>query len=351
MTNDNDTTQPLSRRAILAGLGTIGVASAGAGLGTTAFFGDSERLQGWYEAGRVDTKLAFRSLYEPWERFELQPDDPLAGQVRPVAGDDMKFEQASKPELFDATDASFSPSLLDWLDSVTMMDHCADGVDLVDGVDGLVVALNDVKPGDSGLLTIAATTCGNPSFVSTALLEADDEGPLPRRKENGVFEPEVEAGDDITALGEQDGELPDFTYLQVSADPGLTGDFDGSNVLYEGSFTGFFEALELDPMLLAPISATASDPNCSAPDIANVYQLRWRLPTTTDDLSTFSSNVDVLVGNSFGIQFVDVESNGFDFEDELVARGYLEPNVNIAQTDSYEFGLTFSAQQCRGNAV
>jgi len=39
MTNNNKI--PLSRRSVLGGLGAIGVASAGAGLGTTAFFSDN----------------------------------------------------------------------------------------------------------------------------------------------------------------------------------------------------------------------------------------------------------------------------------------------------------------------
>jgi len=45
MTNDN-TQIGLSRRHVLGGIGAIGVASAGAGLGTTAFFSDSESFEG-----------------------------------------------------------------------------------------------------------------------------------------------------------------------------------------------------------------------------------------------------------------------------------------------------------------
>ena len=44
MNDNNDNANPigLSRRRVLGGIGAIGVASAGAGLGTTAFFSDSE---------------------------------------------------------------------------------------------------------------------------------------------------------------------------------------------------------------------------------------------------------------------------------------------------------------------
>jgi len=47
MNDNNDDANPigLSRRRVLGGIGAIGVASAGAGLGTTAFFSDSESFQ------------------------------------------------------------------------------------------------------------------------------------------------------------------------------------------------------------------------------------------------------------------------------------------------------------------
>lgn len=45
MTDDNSNIG-LSRRRVLGGLGAIGIASAGAGLGTTAYFSDSETFEG-----------------------------------------------------------------------------------------------------------------------------------------------------------------------------------------------------------------------------------------------------------------------------------------------------------------
>jgi predicted ribosomally synthesized peptide with SipW-like signal peptide len=58
----------VSRRKVLAGLGTIGIASAGAGLGTTAFFSDEESLDASLEAGRIDLKLDYRATYVPGDR-------------------------------------------------------------------------------------------------------------------------------------------------------------------------------------------------------------------------------------------------------------------------------------------
>lgn len=54
----------LSRRNVLAGLGTIGVASAGAGLGTTAFFSDEEAVDASLQAGRLDLILEYFTAFD-----------------------------------------------------------------------------------------------------------------------------------------------------------------------------------------------------------------------------------------------------------------------------------------------
>jgi predicted ribosomally synthesized peptide with SipW-like signal peptide len=58
----------ISHRSVLAGLGTIGIASAGAGLGTTAFFGDEEQVSASLQAGKMDLKLDYRATYLQWNR-------------------------------------------------------------------------------------------------------------------------------------------------------------------------------------------------------------------------------------------------------------------------------------------
>jgi predicted ribosomally synthesized peptide with SipW-like signal peptide len=62
MTSDNIR---ISRRSVLAGLGAIGVASAGAGLGTTAFFSDEEAVAASLQAGRLDLLVDYRATYNP----------------------------------------------------------------------------------------------------------------------------------------------------------------------------------------------------------------------------------------------------------------------------------------------
>jgi len=57
----------LSRRKALAALGSIGVASAGAGLGTSAYFSDQETFENnELTAGTLDMKVAWDEHYSDW---------------------------------------------------------------------------------------------------------------------------------------------------------------------------------------------------------------------------------------------------------------------------------------------
>ena len=61
---DKSNTLGLSRRKMLAGLGAIGVASAGAGLGTTAYFSDQQSFEGnTITAGTLGIKVDWQQRY------------------------------------------------------------------------------------------------------------------------------------------------------------------------------------------------------------------------------------------------------------------------------------------------
>ena len=67
MTNESNDTDNLglSRRTVLAGLGAVGVASAGAGLGTTAFFSDSESFESnSITTGELDLLADWQQTYD-----------------------------------------------------------------------------------------------------------------------------------------------------------------------------------------------------------------------------------------------------------------------------------------------
>ncbi|WP_435333882.1 hypothetical protein [Haloarchaeobius sp. TZWWS8] len=80
-----------------------------------------------------------------------------------------------------------------------------------------------------------------------------------------------------------------------------------------------------------------------------------RLPESERPHETASSDVTALGSDAdtrFGGFFVEQDGDGtFSFNDELISRGYATPDVNITQTDSFEFGLGFSVEQCRGNVA
>ncbi|WP_158599364.1 TasA family protein [Halobellus sp. Atlit-38R] len=137
----------LSRRKALGALGTIGIASAGVGMGTTAFFSDSESTSGSFTAGKLDLKIG-------WEVSH--------------------YGNNVDPELVEPTDTNG---------------------------DGLGIELNDVKPGDSGWIRFEILNEHNPAWVWFR-------GRLKNSMENGQTDAELEAeGEDTDGYGELDENL------------------------------------------------------------------------------------------------------------------------------------------------
>ena len=238
----------VSRRQILAGLGTIGVASAGAGLGTTAFFSDTESLDGWLQAGRVDLKVDYRTTYKPWlsateiqERADEFFTNGSGRTVYPVEGDEMSLHVGSAPPVgttgFEAVGDN-APSHEAWGAATRTANVCdAEGEDyigdaLVDGDAGVFVDLMDIKPYDEGETTFSLHLCGNPSLVSMRVDGVET-------PENTRTEPEEGSGDDTPETDA--GELQNYLWIEAWAD-------DCDNLLnneetpfYQGSLAGFVD--------------------------------------------------------------------------------------------------------------
>jgi predicted ribosomally synthesized peptide with SipW-like signal peptide len=160
----------LTRRRILGGIGTIGVAGAAAGLGTSAYFSDEESFEdNTLTAGELDLFVDY------WTGANSEA-----------------------------------------IDGGTTGSGQNDG-----GVSAQYV-LNDVKPGDSGKLVFCPKIVDNPAW-----LWAGSSGFT--QFENGLTEPETEV-DDTT--GEGNGELADniqvtVAYCEPSVDdPDSPDDFD-----------------------------------------------------------------------------------------------------------------------------
>ena len=169
-----DETFELSRRKALAGLGTIGVASAGAGLGTSAYFNDTETFEN---------------------------NSVTAGQLNLV------------------------------VDYYTSVDQGQFGASTDSGeVDGngsteYSYTISDAKPGDSGKLAFCPKVVDNPGYVwvgSTGLTDY----------ENGQTEPEEEVDTTRGDPGEGNGELSQnivITSLQYASSVSLSDTDDDGN--------------------------------------------------------------------------------------------------------------------------
>ena len=227
----------ITRRKILGAVGTVGVASAGAGLGTTAFFSDTESFNNnSLTAGELDLKLDFEEHYydeskeEATKRVEQASDPASADYVLPGLGATDQFKgsniegvqssmmvdeetspialnfvdpdgsepsQVIKDEFWDATSIDALPDSND--DGIQELpnDPCSALPDFGQDEDGLsssdrtseyqgypLIQLGDVKPGDFGEVTFSFHLCGNPGYVWLT-------GEKRSASENGVVEPEA----------------------------------------------------------------------------------------------------------------------------------------------------------------
>ncbi|WP_281193556.1 SipW-dependent-type signal peptide-containing protein [Halorubrum sp. F4] len=147
----------LSRRNALIGLGTVGAASAGAGLGTSAYFSDEESFEdNTLEAGELDLFVDY------WTDAN---SEAIAGGTT--------------------------------------------GSGQNDGGVSAQYVLNDVKPGDSGKLVFCPKVVDNPAWLwagSTGFTQY----------ENGLTEPEEDVDGTGGNPGEGNGELADNIQVTVA---------------------------------------------------------------------------------------------------------------------------------------
>jgi hypothetical protein len=375
MTQLHDTAR-ISRRKVLAGLGVVGVASAGAGFGTAAFLSDREELPATLTAGRLDLALDYRATYSPWNYQPVDSDGtpyPVGDTMESMGEEGPVYVVGAAPDLRnpDGTvvdNATWSAASLaldacepladqlpldidgDGDGDVVLGDATNDGEELdnfsvgyVDGPAGVLFELDDVKPKDAGEATISFHVCGNPAYV---WLRGEGED-----AENTTYEPETEAGDTARDAFAS-GELDDFLWVRAFYDPNCSNSLDdGEPVIYEGSLTGFLAAIGEGIPLEAP-SDTEDDGvvgTCYEPG-THCIAVEWYLPC-------FPEQDD-------GMGFAELPSDAVDTDDpvngdfpsladELVATfGYAsvdEIDVNVVQSDGAGFTLEFAAVQCRHN--
>ena len=140
----SNTNVRLSRRKLLGGIGAVGVASAGAGLGTTAYFSDDASFENnEIDAGRLELTVS----------YAFAADQDIRDDFNPYAG-----ENGGGGAFGSISSTPDTPGSASY-------------------------QLDDVKPGDSGRLGFSFFLDDNPGYVWAC-------GRLTENAQNGVTDPE-----------------------------------------------------------------------------------------------------------------------------------------------------------------
>ncbi|GAA0506237.1 SipW-cognate class signal peptide [Halorubrum aquaticum] len=273
----------ISRRKALAGIGGIGVASAGAGLGTSAYFSDTESFEdNAITAGELDLKVDWQQTYDgpeddsfpaygaagyPW--VNAHPDEGEGNDPNGIQSLDSD-QYDSVPDDGVVTYEDYGANIQSYLTCETL-DHDYDF-----GPNESLIELQDVKPGDSGEITFSYHLCDNPGFVffCADLIEAGEGGnPEPEENHSDDTGPADETVTDPT--GGDEIELLDAIRVQTWYDIDCDNEFDivedplvGSQPTSLRNFLSAFEDAEndncvlLDPTAYPGISTPGSEKDC-----------------------------------------------------------------------------------------
>lgn len=206
----------LSRRKLLTGIATAGIAALGAGVGTTAYVIDAESVTGVFRAGHLDLSVEWR-----WVAWS----DGFAGETGPDS------------------DAAAGTR-----------DRPAGGT--VGGREDLRLEFRDVYPGAWALLRLTVRVDGTPAYVRSV-------GTIVADPENGVVGPERVAGDaegvDLgDGVGDGAGELDNELLVTVGA---TRSDGHVDDVEFEGSLREWTSRLSDGQVYRGP----AGHADCGAP--------------------------------------------------------------------------------------
>jgi len=237
MTQDNQLIN-LTRRQMLIGAGAIGLASAGAGLGTSALFRDTESFTGnSIVAGELDLLVDWQQHYEysyAGDRVttfvNAHPDHDGDGEQSIAADNDaqqIKYSDFPDPEDDDSNGANI-PTLD--CSNIPPLSEADFGVDPITGeANETLVQLRDVKPGDMGEITFSLHLCDNPGYIWMQAGNVDQDGGTAAEPEL-IVDPDNlgTLGDEIEACLWYDEDCDNVYDPAQPADIMLTLDFSGS---------------------------------------------------------------------------------------------------------------------------
>jgi len=303
----------LSRRKVLAGLGTIGAASAGVGLGTSAYFSDEENFtNNQLVAGELDMKMAYSAHYSDWKANEEgTPEDEGVDVVMYDGAPNTTGGPDDLPTI-DGTTYTGLPTNAAWLiavddpdlflENTQYSDPALDGASCEEGTDAEdleqpVIDLDDVKPGDFGEITFDFALCDNPGFVWL-------QGELVEASENGYTEPERKDPQEDGPEEEDTVELLDVVQAAAWVDDGDNYQDGDEAPAIVGSLRDVLEALGSGKGLGLGGDISAEDGggmgprNCFSAETEHSVAFAWWVPidhgneiqtdTVTFDLSFYT---------------------------------------------------------------
>jgi len=233
----------LSRRKVLAGIGVVGLASAGAGAGTSAFFSDEEEfVDNSLVAGELDLLVDWQQTYDfgDGQTFvSAHPDHDGDGEQSIAADNDAgQLRYSDFPDEEDADSNGANIPTLD-CDTIPPLSEADFGVDPVtDEEMDTLVQFTDVKPGDAGEITFSLHLCDNPGYLWMQADNVSEDGGVHTEPEMAVDPDNLgDLGDAINARLWYDEDCDNVYDSAKPVDIMLTLDFSGS-MLYDQYGTG-----------------------------------------------------------------------------------------------------------------
>ncbi|WP_435117819.1 SipW-dependent-type signal peptide-containing protein [Halolamina sp. C58] len=279
MTDDNSIR--LSRRKVLGGVGAIGLASAGAGLGTTAYFTDTESFTGnSLEAGDLDlfVHVDYSEDQGSYAQYSTPPGTFIDGNV-------------------------------------------------VGGGDGepISIQVTDLKPGDSGEGEFCFSIVDNPAYLWIC-------GALTENAQNGTTEPEQDALEQQYDSIPAGGQLADAMTVTISYCTEQESDGETTTVIGDEIVSG--SLAEVMAVLAAGVPL-AGDGDADAP-VANrpTFEGVDDETHTAETCLCFEWELPPEVGN-------EVQTDSVAFDIEFYAEqarhndGTLNPCVDAAYSANY----------------
>mgnify|MGYP002760223880 FL=1 len=228
----------LSRRKVLAGIGVVGLASAGAGAGTSAFFSDEEEfVDNSLVAGELDLLVDWQQTYDfgDGQTFvSAHPDHDNDGEQSIIDPETQTVQNYS--DFPDDDDADSNGANIPGLtcENIPPLSEADFGVDPVtDENMETLVQFSDVKPGDSGEITFSLHLCDNPGYLWMQADNVSEDGGILTDPETAVDPDNLGTlGDEIQATLWYDEDCDNVYDIDEPVDIMLTLDFSGS-MLYD----------------------------------------------------------------------------------------------------------------------